>query len=232
MDIEQLARQLSISFNDHQLIEQAFRHSSYVNEHRQPSYLNNERLEFLGDAVLELVVSQYLYRKFPKKSEGELSKLRASIVREDSLVHFAEQLQLGNYIMLGKGEESTGGRSRPSLLADVFESLLGALFLDQGYERVESFIEEDILPLYSDGAFSHTMDYKSELQERVQRFEHQVITYEIVHEAGPAHDKNFIAEVHVNNHVFRGDAGRSKKEAEQRAAKKALDTFDQQKLYL
>src|SRR5699024_2326230 len=132
---------LDISFTNHELLKQAFTHSSYVNEHQKKFILDNERLEFLGDAVLELGVSQYLYQKYTKMSEGEMTKIRAAIVCEASLVDFEEGLEFGDYIRLGKGEEQTGGRTRPALLADVFESFLGALYLDQGYEKTIHFLE-------------------------------------------------------------------------------------------
>lgn len=226
MDFLQLERELGISFNDSDLLRQAFTHSSYVNEYRDKVILDNERLEFLGDAVLELGISQYLYRENPKMSEGEMTKLRASIVCEESLVNFSESLYFGNYILLGKGEEQTGGRRRPSLLADVFESFLGALYLDQGLNTVLQFLEEHIIPKITTGAFSHAMDYKSQLQELVQQYKSCQVEYKIVEEIGPSHDKEFVAQVHINDKKFKAGIGRTKKEAEQRAAKYALDTFN------
>ena len=153
MDINQLEQQLGIRFNNHQIIEQAFTHSSYVNEHQQEPFSDNERLEFLGDAVLELSISEYLFKNEEEMTEGEMTKLRASIVRESSLADFAHELHFNDYLMLGKGEEQTGGRNRPSLLADVFESFLGALYLDQGFETVVSFFEKHIYPQIDTGAF-------------------------------------------------------------------------------
>lgn len=226
MEITKLAEQLGISFNNPQLIQQAFTHSSYVNEHRQEKYLDNERLEFLGDAVLELGVSQYLYHEYAKMTEGELTKLRAAIVCEASLVHFAKELGFSDYILLGKGEEQTGGRTRPALLADVFESFLGALYLDQGFDQVLAFLNQHVFPKISTGAFSHEMDYKSELQELVQQYKGLAIEYRIIDEKGPSHDKEFVAQVQINDKVYDVGIGRTKKEAEQRAAKNALDAFD------
>jgi ribonuclease-3 len=225
MNIAQLEKQLSITFKDHALLKQAFTHSSYVNEHRRNISSDNERLEFLGDAVLELGVSQYLYREKQSMPEGEMTKLRASIVCEPSLFHFARDLNFGNYILLGRGEEQTGGRDRSALLADVFEAFLGALYLDQGFGVALKFLEDHVFPKISTGAFSHAMDYKSQLQELVQRQKGQTIDYTIVEEKGPSHNKEFVAQVLVKE-VERGmGIGRTKKEAEQRAAKAALDKY-------
>src|SRR5690606_29455831 len=159
---------IKIKFANERLLIQAFTHSSYVNEHRTELYEDNERLEFLGDAVLELAVSQFLYRNYPKKSEGELTKLRAAIVCEPSLFQLAKELKFDQVILLGKGEEITGGRHRPSLLADAFEAFVGALYLDQGFDKVVEFLDVYVFPKIKKGAFSHMMDYKSQLQEIVQ----------------------------------------------------------------
>lgn len=228
MNLEHLKKQLKLSFNNDKLLIQAFTHSSYVNEYRDKVVLDNERLEFLGDAVLELGVSQYLYEKNPKMSEGEMTKLRAAIVCEDSLFNFAVDLHFGDYVLLGKGEEQTGGRHRPALLADVFESFLGALYLDQGFNSVLFFLEEHVISKITTGAFSHAMDYKSQLQELVQQYKNISVEYHIVEEKGPSHDKEFVAQVKINNKTYREGLGRTKKEAEQRAAKYALDTFSNQ----
>lgn len=226
MNVSRFKKELHISFTNHDLLKQAFTHSSYVNEHRKKQFMDNERLEFLGDAVLELGISQYLYRKNPHMPEGEMTKLRAAIVCEESLVDFAQDLQFGDYILLGKGEEQTGGRSRPALLADVFESFLGAFYLDQGYDEVLAFLDDHVFPKISSGAFSHAMDYKSQLQELVQQNQNVTIDYEIIEEKGPSHDKEFIAQVQIQDKVFKVGIGRTKKEAEQRAAKFALDSYN------
>ncbi|GAB3067529.1 ribonuclease III [Virgibacillus ainsalahensis] len=226
MDSTQLENQLSITFNDHDLLKQAFIHSSYVNEHRQEIFSDNERLEFLGDAVLELGVSQYLYRKNTNMPEGEMTKLRAAIVCEPSLANFARGLKFGNHILLGKGEEQTGGRDRSALLADVFEAFLGALYLDQGYEVALQFLKDHIFPKIDTGAFSHAMDYKSQLQELIQQYKNQTIEYKIMDEKGPAHDREFIAQVFIKDDIVGKGIGKTKKEAEQRAAKAALDRFN------
>ena len=225
MNLHELAKKFDITFDDETLLIQAFTHSSYVNEHRKGRYLDNERLEFLGDAVLELGISQYLYKENIAMPEGEMTKRRASIVCEESLYHFAQELQFGDYILLGKGEERTGGRERPALLADVFEAFLGALFLDQGYNSVISFLEQYIFPKITTGAFSHGMDYKSQLQELVQKDKNVTIAYQIIDEKGPSHNKEFQAQVQINGEVHKVGVGRTKKEAEQRAAKHALDSL-------
>nr|WP_246218250.1 ribonuclease III [Litoribacterium kuwaitense] len=215
-----------ISFHHKDLLYQAFTHSSYVNEHRSKPYEDNERLEFLGDAVLELMISQFLFKKYPKMSEGQLTKLRAAVVCEPSLVRFAEKLSFGDLVLLGKGEELTGGRRRPALLADAFESFIGALYLDQGIETVEIFLQKHVYPSISEGAFSHVMDYKSQLQEIVQQKGAGILEYEILEENGPAHHREFVASVNLNGDSIGKGLGRSKKEAEQQAARKAIETFE------
>lgn len=214
---------IGITFSDEKLLKQAFTHSSYVNEHRRKPYEDNERLEFLGDAVLELTVSQFLYKKYPMMSEGELTKLRAAVVCEPSLVTLANELAFGELVMLGKGEEMTGGRERPALLADVFEAFVGALYLDKGIETVITFLEGVVFPKINAGAFSHVMDYKSQLQELVQRDGIGMIEYKILHERGPAHSREFVSIVSLNHDELGQGTGRSKKEAEQHAAQMALE---------
>ncbi|GAC92079.1 ribonuclease III [Anoxybacillus sp. LAT_35] len=224
---KQFQEQIGIFFRNEKLLIQAFTHSSYVNEHRKRLHEDNERLEFLGDAVLELTVSQYLFEQFPQMSEGELTKMRAAIVCEPSLVTFAHALSFGDLVLLGKGEELTGGRMRPSLLADVFEAFIGALYLDQGMETVVQFLGKTIFPKIREGAFSHVMDYKSQLQEFVQRDGSGVLEYKILQERGPAHNKEFVSRVSLNGEELGVGVGRSKKEAEQRAAQMALAKLKQ-----
>ncbi|WP_019152818.1 ribonuclease III [Robertmurraya massiliosenegalensis] len=214
---------IGVQFTNVKLLIQAFTHSSYVNEHRRKPYDDNERLEFLGDAVLELTVSQFLYNKYPTMSEGELTKLRAAVVCEPSLVAFANELTFGEYVLLGKGEEMTGGRTRPALLADVFEAFIGALFLDKGIDIVVQFLEKVVFPKIDAGAFSHVMDFKSQLQEHVQRDSSGVIEYKVLQEKGPAHNREFISQVNLNGEEVGVGTGRSKKEAEQHAAQMALE---------
>ncbi|MEW9501336.1 ribonuclease III [Jeotgalibacillus marinus] len=213
----------NIQFNDYKLLMKAFTHSSYVNEHRRKPYEDNERLEFLGDAVLELTVSHFLFERFPTMSEGEMTKLRAAIVCEPSLVIFANELNFGDLILLGKGEEQTGGRMRPALLADVFEAFIGALYLDQGMEQVRAILAKVVFPKVNTGAFSHVMDFKSQLQEFIQRNHSGVLSYEILKEKGPAHNREFVSRVLLGDEELGIGSGRSKKEAEQHAAQKALE---------
>ncbi|MDR7236253.1 ribonuclease III [Neobacillus drentensis] len=214
---------IGITLENEKLLKQAFTHSSYVNEHRRKPFEDNERLEFLGDAVLELTVSQFLYKKYPTMTEGELTKLRAAIVCEPSLVAFANELDFGKLVLLGKGEEMTGGRARPALLADVFEAFIGALYLDQGIETVIKFLEKVVFPKINAGAFSHVMDYKSQLQELIQRDGTGAIEYRVLQEIGPAHNKEFVSKVSLNGKELGVGTGKSKKEAEQHAAQMALD---------
>lgn len=229
MDVQKLEEQLSIQFNNRNLLIQAFTHSSYVNEHDRNNLVDNERLEFLGDAVLELAVSHYLFNKYDKMSEGELTKLRATIVCEESLYHFSERLSFNEYVLLGKGEERTGGRHRQALLADVFEAFLGALYLDQGMDACHRFLKQHIFPYITNEAFSYVMDYKTELQELVQQERGSSLQYRIIEEKGPSHAKEFHAEVIVNNKVRAIGIGKSKKEAEQFAAKSLLEKLKKKK---
>jgi ribonuclease-3 len=219
---KEFQEQRGILFKNQSLLVQAFTHSSYVNEHRGQPFQDNERLEFLGDAVLELTVSQYLYTHFPKMSEGEMTKLRAAIVCEPSLVRFAEDLEFGQLILLGKGEEMTGGRARPALLADVFEAFIGALYLDQGLDAVYRFLSVFVFPKVTEGQFFQVIDYKSQLQEYIQHDNLGEISYQIVQEKGPAHNREFVSEVFLDDKSLGIGTGKSKKEAEQRAAEKAL----------
>lgn len=224
-DLKQLERKLQIEFNNRPLLKQAFTHASYVNEHRFSHSQDNERLEFLGDAVLELTVSEFLYNEHPNRPEGELTKMRAALVREPSLVKFAEALDFGKYVFLGKGEELTGGRTRPALLADVFESFIGALYLDQGLDTVKKFLDKHIFAgLVIEGELALT-DFKTELQELTQHHNMGVLEYRIVEERGPAHEREFVSEVYMGSQRLGRGTGRSKKEAEQKAAQLALNTL-------
>ncbi|CAM3396072.1 ribonuclease III [Brevibacillus invocatus] len=222
MNFARLQEKIGVRFHDESVLRQAFTHSSYVNEQRGKRIQDNERLEFLGDAVLELTVSQFLYKTFPKMSEGEMTKLRAAIVCEPSLVKFAELLQFGDLVLLGKGEELTGGRQRPALLADVFEAFVGALYLDQGLDAVFAFMEKYVYPRVDKGEFAQVTDFKSQLQEFVQQDNLGDIQYRIVEEKGPAHNREFVSEVLLNSRALGVGTGRSKKEAEQQAAARAL----------
>lgn len=225
-NLKQLQTELKLAFRNPDILRQAFTHASYVNEHRSLHHKDNERLEFLGDAVLELAVSEYLFEKYPNRPEGELTKLRASIVCESSLVGFAERLEFGSYVLLGKGEEQTGGRMRPALLADVFEAFIGALYLDLGMDKVREFLRVHMFPNLPNQGRLLTADYKTFLQEHAQQHSLGSPEYRIVDERGPAHEREFVAEVYLHERLLGRGAGRSKKEAEQQAAAQALDALD------
>lgn len=224
--LEELQERLQLRFHQPQLLQEAFTHSSFVNEQRQKTKVHNERLEFLGDAVLQITVSDFLFHQFPKYPEGKLTKMRAAIVCEPSLAKFAAQLQLGDYIVLGRGEEHLGGRTRPALLADLFESLLGAVYLDQGLEAARTFLQTYIFPNLQFDEYVVSKDYKSTLQEHVQQVVLGPIQYQITEERGPAHNREFVATVSISGVVHGTGIGKSKKDAEQRAAAEALNTLN------
>ena len=218
-----LKNRFAIEFADQDLLETAFTHTSYANEHRLLKISHNERLEFLGDAVLQLLISEYLYKKYPKKPEGDLSKLRAMIVREESLAGFARDCQFDEFIKLGKGEEKSGGRHRDTILGDAFEAFLGALLLDKDVTTVKNFIYTVMIPKVETGDFEMITDYKTHLQELLQVNGDVDICYQVTSEAGPAHDKIFEVEVLVEGTSIGKGQGRSKKLAEQEAAKNAVE---------
>ena len=218
-----LKNRFAIEFADQNLLETAFTHTSYANEHRLLKISHNERLEFLGDAVLQLLISEYLYKKYPKKPEGDLSKLRAMIVREESLAGFARDCQFDEFIKLGKGEEKSGGRHRDTILGDAFEAFLGALLLDKDVATVKNFIYTVMIPKVETGDFEMITDYKTHLQELLQVHGDVDICYQVTSETGPAHDKIFEVEVLVEGTSIGKGQGRSKKLAEQEAAKNAVE---------
>lgn len=217
-----LDQEFGIVFGNTTLLETAFTHTSYANEHRLLNISHNERLEFLGDAVLQLLISEYLYSHFPEKPEGELSKLRSMMVREESLAGFSRDCKFDQYIRLGKGEEKNGGRNRETILGDLFEAFLGALLLDQGVDAVRSFITVHIIPKIETGQFERVVDYKTQLQEILQADGDVQIRYQVLQESGPAHAKEFLVGVFLNDQKLTQGTGRSKKIAEQEAAKKAI----------
>lgn len=218
-----LATEFGIDFSDLTLLETAFTHTSYANEHRLLKISHNERLEFLGDAVLQLIISRYLYQKYPHFPEGEMSKLRSTFVREESLAGFTRACGFDPFLRLGKGEEKTGGRNRDTILGDLFEAFLGALLLDKGVEAVENFLYHVMIPQLEVGNFERVTDYKTRLQELLQVNGEVMIQYQVVSETGPAHDKLFEVEVLINGKAMGRGQGRSKKQAEQVAAKNAVE---------
>ena len=213
---------IGYEFSDKSLMETALSHSSYANESKI-SRQSNERLEFLGDSVLSIVVSQYLFNHFSHLPEGELTKIRASLVCEKSLFEFALQINLGDYLFLGKGEASSGGRTRPSILADAFEAVIAALYLDGGLENAERFILKFIPDDLDKAKKSSFSDYKTILQEIIQKNPEERIEYILVGSQGPDHNKVFIVEVRLNSNVIGKGTGKSKKQAEQNAAREALE---------
>lgn len=219
---DNLKNQFGISFTEVSLLETAFTHTSYANEHRALNVSSNERLEFLGDAVLQLLISRYLFQKYPDMPEGDMSKLRSMIVREESLAGFSKQCGFDHFIKLGKGEEKTGGRNRETILGDLFEAFLGALLLDKGIDAVQAFLDCVMIPQVEKGNYQKVKDYKTTLQELLQVNGDVNISYQVIKEEGPAHSKLFEVTVFVNGEALSNGAGKSKKLAEQEAAKNAL----------
>ncbi len=219
--MEELQQMMGYRFRDRSLLYEALSHSSFANESRKGTPCN-ERLEFLGDSVLSIVVSEHIFRHFKHIPEGELTKLRASLVCESTLYEFSKRIKLGEHIFLGKGEEQTGGRTRPSIVSDAFEAVIAAVYLDGGLEAarsyVTSFLPRDLAPL--GGKQLH--DYKTELQEVIQRNPEEKVEYYLKDEKGPDHDKQFTVQVKLNSNVIGEGVGRSKKAAEQAAAREAL----------
>ena len=217
--MDKLFKRLGIIPSDMRLYLTAFSHSSYVNENHLKS--DYERLEFLGDAVLELSISDYLYRNMNFK-EGDMTKLRASYVCENALAEYARDLNLSDYIKVGHGEELEGGRYKKVILADIFESFMGAIYLDLGFDVVKRVLLQIVVPYIEDKSIVFFNDYKSSLQEFIQT-EQRTLRYELVNEEGPAHNKTFTMQVMVDDIVYGIGTANSKKEAEQEAAKNALD---------
>ena len=220
--IKDLEAAIGYRFKNITLLQNALTHSSYANERWHNSLLSNERLEFLGDAILGMTVAKYLYQTFPDRPEGELTRMRADMVCEQTLAKVAVKIDLGLHLLLGNGEEQGGGRNRNSILADAVESVIAACFLDGGMEAAQQFIDRFILvevPVRK----LHNADYKTALQELVQQRKNQVLNYALVGESGPDHDKKFEVEVRLNGKVVGIGTGSSKKRAEQDAARMALE---------
>ena len=222
-----LEEKLGYTFRDRRLLEAALYHSSYANEHRGSGVQSNERLEFLGDSVLGMVTADYLYRKHPGLPEGDLTRIRAALVCEESLHEVAQSLNLGSYLKLGRGEESGGGRQRPSILADATESVFAAVYLDGGLEQARTIIHRVLLDKEREEVVEERRrDYKTALQELVQRTPGHTITYHLVWETGPDHCRVFVMEVRVDGEAVGRGEGRSKKNAEQAAACNALEQME------
>ena len=220
--IKDLEAAIGYRFKNITLLQNALAHSSYANERWHDSLKSNERLEFLGDSILGMVVAEYLYRNFPERPEGELTRMRADMVCEQALAAVAGRIGLGNHLLLGNGEEQGGGRNRNSILADAVESVIAASFLDGGMAAAKSFIDRFILvdvPVTK----LHNADYKTALQELIQQKKNQALSYVLVGQSGPDHDKEFRVEVSLNDQVIGKGVGSSKKRAEQDAARVALE---------
>ena len=220
--IKDLEVNIGYQFRNITLLQNALTHSSYANEHWHNSLMSNERLEFLGDSILGMVVAEYLYRTFPNRPEGELTRMRADMVCEQALAGVANRLGLGAHLLLGNGEEQGGGRTRASILADAVESVIAAAFLDGGMDAARAFIEKFVLcdvPVTK----MHNADYKTALQELVQRKKNQTLSYVLVGQSGPDHDKHFEVAVSLNGKVIGQGSGSSKKRAEQAAAQEAFE---------
>ena len=220
--IKDLETAIGYRFHNIQLLQNALTHSSYANERWHNSLLSNERLEFLGDSVLGMLVAEYLYHNFPNRPEGELTRMRADMVCEQTLAAAANRIGLGTHLLLGHGEEQGGGRNRNSILADAMESVIAACFLDGGMEAALKVVQQFILvevPVHK----LHNVDYKTKLQELVQQKKNQILSYKLVGQSGPDHDKQFDVEVSLNGQVVGGGSGSSKKRAEQMAAKCAIE---------
>ncbi|MBQ6701524.1 MAG: ribonuclease III [Clostridia bacterium] len=228
--IQGLEKKLNYTFKDKPILIKALSHSSFSNELKSKNVKAecNERLEFFGDSVLSLTVSEYLYTNYPNLPEGELSKVRAGTVCEKALAKFANEIELGKYLFLGHGEELSHGRERASILADAFEAVLAAMYIDGGIEPVKAFLlpfaTEEIKQIVARG---NTKDYKSMLQQFVQQEQGDILEYKLVNESGPAHDRVFETEAYLNNNVIGKGIGKSKRESEQNAAKEALSLFGQ-----
>ena len=214
--MKDLEKNIGYTFKDKGLLKAAMTHSSYANENKG-NIPYNERLEFLGDAVLQLITSEKLFRESSHMAEGKMSKQRAALVCEDALAGYSAEIQLGQFLLLGKGEEASGGRNRPSILADAFEALIGAMFLDGGMDVAKKFVLR-----FVDAAHLSLQDYKTLLQEIIQKNPGERLSYIVSGEHGPDHDKSFEVQVHLNSNVIGKGTGKSKKQAEQAAAKEAL----------
>lgn len=218
---DQLQTNLGYTFSRHSLLKHAITHSSFVHEQKLDPSDSNERLEFLGDAVLELCISDFLYHRYPEMNEGELTKKRAALVCEATLASLARKLKIGEFILLGQGEATEGGREKDSILSDVLESVIGAIFLDGGVEEARALVFRLYEPI-SDKTSRQVKDYKSTLQERLQKKSQETATYTIIAEEGPAHKKTFTAQAEHQGKILGKGTGGNKKIAEQNAAKAAL----------
>ncbi|MBQ8682517.1 MAG: ribonuclease III [Selenomonadales bacterium] len=228
-ELKQLSDKMGIVFEQIGLLHKALTHTSYANEFKMYTIEHNERLEFLGDAILDAIISDELFRRYPQLPEGELTKARAAIVCEGSLADSAQSLGIGSYLLLGRGENASGGRERASILADAFEAVIGAIYVDSNIENCRTFILKYLGTDLEKINFGHySRDYKTLLQEVVQKKPDQHIRYQLENETGPDHKKEFTISVAINGEKFGIGVGKSKKEAEQKAAQEALQKLNEE----
>lgn len=222
-DLKEFQTKIGVTFKDVSLLTQAFVHRSYINENKGSGLSHNERLEFLGDAVLELVITDFLYKEYPSKAEGELTAYRSSLVNADTCAKIATDLSINDQLLLSKGESKDTGRARQYILANALEALIGAIYIDQGYDKAKDFVEKNFTPLIekiiSEG--SH-IDAKSLFQEKAQEYEGVTPSYKTVKESGPDHEKKFTVGVYIGKDLIATGEGKSKQDAEQEAAEQAL----------
>lgn len=223
-DFEKCQQKIGMAFKDSLLLKQAFIHRSYINENPGENLAHNERLEFLGDAVLELIITDYLYHRFPEKAEGELTGLRSALVNTNTISETASKIGMNDFLLLSRGEAKDVGRARQYILANTFEAVVGAIYLDQGYDRAKQFVERHIIPL-TDGIISKNLwlDAKSYFQEKAQEMSGLTPTYKVHSQVGPDHAKSFTVGLYIGNELVVEGEGHSKQEAEQEAARKGLE---------
>lgn len=222
MNFTEFENKIGYTFKNKELLHEALSHSSYANENKHHGRHSNERLEFLGDSVLSIVVSEHLFTHFKHLPEGELTKIRASLVCEKALFEFSKKIDLGQHLLLGKGEENSGGRERPSIVSDAFEAVIAAIFLDGGMEAAEKYVLSFIPKNLDANSAKALQDYKTMLQEIIQRNPEERVEYVLADQIGPDHDRKFVVNVCLNSNVIGTGEGHSKKQAEQAAAKEAL----------
>jgi ribonuclease III len=220
-------KKIKVSFKDNNLLKQAFIHRSYINENPNTGFSHNERLEFLGDAVLELIVTDFLYKKYPNYAEGELTALRSALVNAIIISEIASKIGMNDYLLLSKGESKDNGKARQYILANTYEALVGAIYLDQGYKVADAFINETLLPETEEIVSKKLWrDAKSLVQEKAQEFVNVTPSYKVLHETGPDHDKHFTVGIYFGSNLIAEGKGKSKQEAEQSAANCALKVKD------
>ena len=228
MDIEKFEKKLELNFKNKELLKRGLTHRSFLNENGGGDLKNNERLEFLGDAVLELVISEYLFHEYPDRAEGDLTSFRAAVVKTDSLAKISKKLGLGEFLLMSKGEEMTGGREKDYLLANTFEAIVGALYLDQGYSEVKKFLTKHLTQqIATIVKYRLDIDSKTKLQEKTQSIFKKTPIYKVIKEKGPDHDKTFTVAVMINRKIYGEGEGITKQKAEEAAATQALRKLEE-----